>query len=283
MKLLNFKKLHGAEAIMTKETDLFIGPRREIILIKVEQNRKTSLFDHHIVCIEKNNSYRYLFKDQNKFDIVQPMEDGLWLLASRYSDIGNKENASVFDSASGEKLYSFHLGDAIAECLVDEDNKIWVIYGDDGIFGDSHISQNGIACLNSCGELLPNPFSDKMLNGEIPLIVDGCSLNIMEDNSILFGYYAESQIISHYHKHDSLKLFEIDNGYPLWITSEDRYIYWGNEDNRIFSLDKVTKNLEEVVTSFEGNEVTLYKKIFARGSVIWALSERELFICDLIN
>lgn len=68
---------------------------------------------------------------------VQATSQGLLLVAARsYLDKGVADkNAVLFDS-SGKRIDAFCLGDGIEDVQVDEADKIWVSYFDEGVFGN---------------------------------------------------------------------------------------------------------------------------------------------------
>lgn len=105
--------------------------------------------------------------------------DGRWLVVASRSD--GEANARVM-APDGRLLARFTLGDGIEHVAIDAEDRIWVGWFDEGIFGndgwreaelDRPPSSNGIACFTSDGRPLALP----ILPDDAGMIADCYALN----------------------------------------------------------------------------------------------------------
>lgn len=86
---------------------------------------------------------------------VQPLPDGQWIvvgLRTHPRGVDPEPNAFVL-SDRGEIEHAFVIGDCVDAMKTTADGQIWVGYGDEGVFGDSHFGEeSGLARWNALGE-----------------------------------------------------------------------------------------------------------------------------------
>jgi len=94
------------------------------------------------------------------FPMIDQFSDGRWLLVSSRSD--GKGNARIFNR-NGELLTRIELGDGISHVQIDDQDRIWVGWFDEGVFGNDEWrfpglewppSSAGVAAFNAGGQLL---------------------------------------------------------------------------------------------------------------------------------
>lgn len=135
-------------------------------------------------------------KQKINFHFIQPMEDFYLLLGSRskqHRDGQYDQNAVIVD-AYGTQVRCFCLGDGIAQCFVDDQNRILTSYFEEGVFGDNPIGNSGLVRWSSQGEQeWKNSFCD---------ICDCYAMNLDAQDNLWFYYYTEFDLVkTDYEKH----------------------------------------------------------------------------------
>jgi hypothetical protein len=102
------------------------------------------------------------------------------------------DNNAEITTKSGEVLSTFHVGDGINDVRVTPDNKIWVSYFDEGIFGRT-VGQAGLARFSSEGKLEFN-FNEYARKNGIPDIADCYALNV-RDGEVYAYYYTDFPLV----------------------------------------------------------------------------------------
>lgn len=125
------------------------------------------------------------FPLETPFPIIDRFDDGRWLVVGARTFDG--PNARLL-AADGSLTRRFMLGDGIEHAVVDQSNRIWVGWFDEGVFGNSEWrvpgeewapSSSGLACFTDDGALLALPSWPIDLEG----IADCYALNVIGDGS----------------------------------------------------------------------------------------------------
>ena len=102
------------------------------------------------------------FALQTPFPLVDRYSDGDWLIVSSRSEPGSA-NARVI-AADGSERRRFPLGDGVEHVAIDGADRIWVVWFDEGVFGndDWHVpgrewppSSDAVGCFSNLGAALP--------------------------------------------------------------------------------------------------------------------------------
>ena len=129
--------------------------------------------------------------------VVAPFDDGRVLVANAISPWAAgqepEKNATIFD-AEDNPIRSFHAGSSIADIQIDPENRIWVSFLDEGIYGNhgwanpgpDGLGAGGLVCLDEHGQLLwahNTPSSERF--------IDDCyALNVTRSGAFFFYYDA---------------------------------------------------------------------------------------------
>ncbi len=135
------------------------------------------------------------------FPICDLFPDGRVLLAGARSEWRGPEdfdkNGFIFDPETGS-LERILLGDGIAELGIDAQNRIWVSYFDEGVFGNlgwgrkgpKGPGRGGLVCFNDTGEQL------WAFNGTKPdHLIDSCYALNMQRDQVWAYYYSDFNIL----------------------------------------------------------------------------------------
>jgi hypothetical protein len=137
-----------------------------------------------------------------RFNFVQPLGDGMLLVASRTR--GTQPNALALDE-QGRARARFTLGDGIEDVRVTPDGTIWVSYFDEGVYGNEPLGAAGLNAFTATGELRFQYRADAA--GSEP--IDDCyALNVSGDGDVWIHFYNEFPIVRIH-----------DGRYHLWHTS----------------------------------------------------------------
>jgi hypothetical protein len=169
------------------------GPREEIVVTAVTRTDPASRANPVQAFYQQRRRYLVLPGPSEKpqsvtasehlFLHVQPFGPEAFLVVDGRCRAGDK-NAEITNK-SGEVLTAFHVGDGIKDIRVTPDNKIWVSYFDEGVFG-STLGQAGLARFSSEGKL-EFDFNEFALKEGIPDIADCYALNVCDAE--VFAYY----------------------------------------------------------------------------------------------
>jgi hypothetical protein len=110
-------------------------------------------YDAVVVTVEDGRPYEtQLSALQSHHPVFDALPDGGFVVADARSRRG-EEHVQVFD-ALGRSSWTFRVGDAIQDLLVDENGDIWVGYFDEGVYGDDELSHPGLRRWSSTGDPL---------------------------------------------------------------------------------------------------------------------------------
>ncbi|MFE0134892.1 hypothetical protein ACFWY6_25470 [Streptomyces sp. NPDC059037] len=87
-----------------------------------------------------------------RFPRIDALPDGGFVVADARSR-RSEQHVQVYD-ALGRESWTFRVGDAIEQFLVDPAGRLWVGHFDEGVFGDDELSRPGLRCWSADGEPL---------------------------------------------------------------------------------------------------------------------------------
>ena len=116
---------------------------------------------------------------------AQPMLGGSFLCVAHRCGVGEK-NAHAF-SADGSLLDSWHVGDGIEDVQATRDGQLWISYFDEGVYGGTELSHQGLNCFGVCGQRL---FGFGDARGTLSPIDDCYALNVANDRDAWLFYYS---------------------------------------------------------------------------------------------
>ncbi|MDM5210986.1 hypothetical protein QUF94_05995 [Peribacillus sp. NJ4] len=157
------------------------------VQVAMKQNLKV-----HII---NNQQYKQIefHKVPISADHVQTFSDGtIMLVGSRceYNEGKPDKNARFYDN-NGQFLYALTFGDGIQSVQVDEQDRIWISYFDEGVFGnygwDEPIGRHGLILFDRQGNILWHA-------GEFG-ISDCYALNVASSDKVCFYYYHDFKFV----------------------------------------------------------------------------------------
>ncbi|MEV8019048.1 hypothetical protein AB0O76_22445 [Streptomyces sp. NPDC086554] len=117
-----------------------------------------------------------------RFPRIDALPDGGFVVADARSR-RSEQHVQVYD-ALGRESWTFRVGDAIEQFLVDPAGRLWVGHFDEGVFGDDELSRPGLRCWSAEGEPL---WAYEAVEGAGE-IYDCYALNVSEDGVWVCAY-----------------------------------------------------------------------------------------------
>jgi hypothetical protein len=145
------------------------------------------------------------------YHFVQPLPEAEFLLVCARVR-GETKNARVFDS-NGTLKRDFTLGDGIQHLQTTADGQIWVGYFDEGVFGDTPISQNGINCFDKFGNLVYAHTDES--------IADCYALNVISNKEVWSCYYTDFPLVQ-------IENYRVKNTWQSPVRGSQGFIVWKN-------------------------------------------------------
>jgi hypothetical protein len=213
------------------------------------------------------------------FRDVQTVRDG-YLCVDSLSR-GEEHNANVFDG-SGNLLRSWHAGDAVEDVQVTPAGDAWVSYFDEGIFGSSPLSPQGLNCFNTRGEHTfgyVNTWRRKFIQCDM---ADCYALNVASNRDTWLCYYTQFPLV-HLVEKQIFEVFEPSEemiGTNAFALSRSSILFVGGYKfkRRIFWRNLITgKQIELEVVTEEGEPLTWS---YAQGRGYVQGRGSDLFIID---
>jgi hypothetical protein len=145
------------------------------------------------------------------YHFAQPLpNEELLLVCARVR--GETSNARVFDS-SGILKRDFTLGDGIQHVQTTVDGHIWVGYFDEGVFGDTPISQSGINCFDKFGQLIYAHADESM--------ADCYALNVVSNDEVWSCYYTDFPLVQIVNQ-------QVKNSWDSPVRGSGGFVIWKN-------------------------------------------------------
>lgn len=146
---------------------------------------------------ERGHSRETQLPEGVRFPIIAPMKDGTLVVVDALCpwvpDSPPRHNAFVLDP-TGKCLNSFHGGSSIMDVQCDTQNRIWISYFDEGVFGNhgwnspgpSGLGSGGLVCLSEDGTVL---WSHNNMEIAPERFIDDCyALNVIGRDACFYFY-----------------------------------------------------------------------------------------------
>lgn len=143
---------------------------------------------HYAMYLRGNNMRTVCFERSQGLSTfhLQPLGKG-WLLADRRDGRGD-----IYDD-EGQFLRSIDLGDASEDVQTTPEDRIWVSYFDEGVFG-SGIGRQGAVCFDSSGNPVFQYGEFAEQNG-LPFLSDCYALNVTASGDVWLNYYTDFPLV----------------------------------------------------------------------------------------
>lgn len=243
-----------------------IGPNNQLIVLSTD---KSSSYHVHfnigsgweLGVTVPPTSYRYHF--------AQPLGDH-WLLAEPRQASRTVTNADVFDR-QGAKQAALKLGDGIADIQTTSDERIWISYFDEGVYGGGETEHSGLACLDSGGVVKFRYWEDAAEPHRLPPIDDCYALNVVSEREVWTTYYSAFPVVKLQDYALSDKWLDFPNrASRAFAVLKNRLVlapaYNKDEPPVLVDLDRQTLEELEAVDK-TGKRLTM-EYVFARGRFI---------------
>lgn len=132
-----------------------------------------------------------------RFPIIAPMKEGRVVVVDALCpwapDSPPRHNTFVLDR-SGKCLNSFHGGSSVVDVQCDAQNRIWISYSDEGVFGNNGwnipgppgLGSGGLVCLDEDGVVL---WSHNKTDIAPERVIDDCyALNVIGQDAWFYFY-----------------------------------------------------------------------------------------------
>lgn len=265
--ILSFRKFNDS-VIDFNWIDLTIG-RDGVVYFLCESN------GHYEIRKFTSNSFSSQFLSLNEnIHFLRVIGDGYLLITNNSSP--SRPNAFIYNQ-NLERLNSFYVGTDINCCLVDSEDRIWIGYGDEGIFSGEQLEQNGLNCFNSDGEIMYNDFHINVESGLITPI-DTCYALYAQNDSIWIAYYSSENMLVHLDKE-----FNLTHRFSIaHLTLENMLVNVNNaffiSKKRLYSFHLLEKKLFELTLTDEHLIELHIQHIFTSENKIWVLSNQNLYV-----
>ncbi|MEP1230686.1 MAG: hypothetical protein ABJG88_08425 [Litorimonas sp.] len=210
------------------------------------------------------------------FPIIDQFPDGNWLVANSRSQ--GDGNARIFRS-NGTEAGRIELGDGIEHIKIDEQNRIWVGWFDEGIFGNDKWSypglrwppsSSGIAVFNIEGELIKH--------ASIKSIADCYALNIF-DSEAWSCTYTDFPILQMSDTEEKIWTSNLSGIRALAINYPNVLVAGGyNENINCISLVELTKDTAKVKMTWQTDLISGKTEILlldGRANIIHLVSNKK--------
>jgi hypothetical protein len=107
----------------------------------------------------------------------------------------------------------FTLGDGIQHVQTTPDGQIWVGYFDEGVFGNTPISQSGINCFDKVGKLTYSHGNETM--------ADCYALNVISNKEVWSCYYTEFPLVQ-------IENYQVKNSWESPVHGSHGFVVWKN-------------------------------------------------------
>ncbi|HEX8464850.1 MAG TPA: hypothetical protein VF627_09565 [Abditibacterium sp.] len=196
-----------------------------------------------------------------------------------------EKNALVFNH-DGVLQRSWHVGDGVEDVQVAPNGAIWVSYFDEGVFGDTPISNQGLNCFDSEGNRKFGFLNDT--TGAAVEIVDCYALNVASNRDTWLLFYTGFPLV-HLREQKVHAIYQATPemiGCHAFAICDSRRLFTGGYHfkNRIFWRDEASKRQVELeVTDQNGDELSWNHAcgrggdlFLCNGPKVWMLSLNEI-------
>lgn len=214
------------------------------------------------------------FSLNEEIDYLQMIDDEFLFVSNNLEE--GEPNAFLLN-IEGKLLNSFYVGTGIQVCRVDDQERIWIGYSDEGIFEPDSIGEDGIVCFNKNGAVVYNDFHISVEKGVVPPI-DHCNALTILNGEVWICYYSENYCLVQINKNNVVHFWgELDivpvNGISvgekcLLIITVEKLIY----------LNLITgSQLDTLPYDKNGNKIEI-KQFFTSQNVIFAVTDEDVYL-----
>lgn len=225
-----------------------------------------------------------------KIYLIKYFKDHKFLLWVNDFKLNQEIYNGIIMNAKGTPVRLINFGKGVNNLVVDLYDRIWFIYGDEGIFDDNsdnklnNFSENGVICFDKEGQLIFKDFADLALAGQIPLINDCYAINYDQSSTIWICYYSDlGQSLVRINANFSLSyLGEIEGVIPdaLCITSQK--IWKISKDGMIDSTDRLDKKIVHYAAADRDQQKIEAELVIARANILVFQNENgDIFMNSL--
>lgn len=215
---------------------------------------------------------------RENFHCLQPLDAGRWLLVRARTVDRSDLNAHVY-SADGRHLSAFHTGDGVQDVQATKDGNIWVSFFDEGIFGDDEMGQEGVVCLDDCGQI---NFALASLP-DVPSIADCYAMNVASKNEIWLCYYTDFPLVrirdkSLHHIWPDMPVA----GSSAFAVAKDRVLFAGGYQERqsLFLVSLFPVKAQQLQPVNNDSEALTAFSAFGRGSKLYLIQGACVYMID---
>ncbi|MBM7579120.1 hypothetical protein [Jeotgalibacillus terrae] len=262
---------------------------RKIVFIEadmnehINKNQRTFREDFTVNILDRNDVTSFVTKDLPfPPSHIDTYTDGTFLLVSGRCWRGHdwvQHNARRC-SADGECLDEFVLGDGISTLAIDDEDKIWAGYFDEGVYGnlgwDEPIGRSGLVAFSESGEILFRP--------KLPMIHELLSLNVDRADSV-YAYYTLFSSIVHFDHFEEVQNSEIHQSIdigPIMLLDDELLLTYDYRIRALSLLKKhegvFTKEKEFRLEDADGNDLNKGNAVIRmRGNHLFLLNDSGIY------
>lgn len=222
----------------------------------------------------ESTNYFSLKKEMNFMQIV----DDSFLFVSSVSE-ENENNAFLYNK-EGDILNSFYVGSGIEVCRVDDEQRIWIGYSDEGIFAPNSMGENGIVCFDIKGQMVFNNYHLYVDKDDVPPI-DHCNAITMSQRDVWLCYYSDNYSLVQMKRDNTVHLlreFHISPVNCLAVGEKEAAIVTTNE---IIGLELKTREQWEVTACNEKGEEIKLENFFAFGNQLFGIQDESIYVAHI--
>jgi hypothetical protein len=267
------------------------GPREELVItavtrvdpaLRANPDRLIQAFyqqrRRYLVLPGRGEKSQSVVAPERLFLHIQPFGPEAVLLVEGRCRSG--DNNAKITTKSGEVLSTFHAGDGINDVRVTPENKIWVSYFDEGVFG-STVAQAGLARFSSEGKLEFN-FNESALKNGIPDIADCYALNVCNGEVFLY-YYTDFPLVRIKNDRAEIVCQVPVAGSRAFAFFGDYALFSGSYEKRetLFLLHLSEGNVNEIEPFDENGKRLEIRSASGKGSRLYLVDSRSVYSADL--
>lgn len=206
---------------------------------------------------------------------VQALDKNYLCVASRCAP--EERNAHLYTD-SGQHFGSWHVGDGVEDVQISPDGQVWVSYFDEGVFGDTEYSPQGLTCFDGRDFRFTFGFRNDIVN--LPDYAQGMAdcyaLNVASNRDTWLLYYTDFPLV-HLREFQIKDVFaptpEIIGAHAFAVCSSRRLFVGGYERRgRLFWRDDAIKRQVEIEVVDEMGKPLTWNYAGGRGA--------DLFLCE---
>jgi hypothetical protein len=123
---------------------------------------------------------------------VQPLSGDRWLTVKARVLPKDAPNATIWEH--GQAVQTFAVGDGVEDVQTSANDRIWVSYFDEGVFGSGRFGPAGLICFDDTGTVLTRYDALADEHG-LPPIGDCYALNVASERETWLCYYSEFPLV----------------------------------------------------------------------------------------